>query len=96
MHKYYYEAIIQIRPGKKSVLDFVENQIKKNEIYVAKIECLKTGVDYYVSSHKFATNLGRKLKKSFKGELKLSRSLYGKDRQTSKDLHRVTVCFRLE
>lgn len=95
MHANYYEAIIQLRPAKKEVVDFVSNQIDKEKIHVSKIETLKTGINIFVSSNKFAMQLGKKLKKSFKGEIKLSRSLHSRDKQTSKALYRVTVCFRL-
>ena len=96
MHAKYYEAIIQLRPAEKNLLECVENQIRKKDIHVSKVEKIKTGVNIYVSSRKFAMGLGRKLKKSFKGELKLSRSLYSRSRQTGKTIYRVTVCFRLK
>ena len=57
---------------------------------------LKSGVDYYISSNKIARQIGKQLRMNFKGELKESSELYSRDRITSKDLHRVTVCFRLK
>ena len=97
MHKYYYEAILQLRPYKKEVLDFVRNQIaKRKDVFISKEEKLKTGIDLYTSSQRFTRALGKKLKKSFKGELKTTRSLFGRNKQTSKNIYRVTVCFRLK
>ena len=96
LHSDYYEAIIQLRPADLELVSFVERRIKEKDIFVAKKINLKTGVDYYVSSNRFARQLGKKLKKSFKGVLKESRKLYGLDKTTSKTLYRVTVCFRLE
>ena len=97
MHKDYYEAIIQLRPYKKEVLDFVRNKIaKRKNVFISKETELKTGIDLYISSQKFARALGKKLKKSFKGELKTTRKLFSRNRQTSKDIYRVTVCFRLK
>jgi NMD protein affecting ribosome stability and mRNA decay len=73
------------------------NQFKNNEkVWIAKEEKQKTGIDYYVSSNKFLLSLGKKLKKSFKGELKTSRKIHTKNKLTSKDVYRVTVCFRLD
>lgn len=94
-HSNYYEAIIQLRPLKQSILDFIITDIKKrDDVKITKIEKLKTGIDLYLTSQRFARALGKKLKKSFKGELKTSRSLHSTDRNTSKKLYRVTVLFR--
>ena len=58
-------------------------------------EILKTGIDYYISSNSFLLALGKKLKKSFKGEYKLSRRIFTKNKMTSRDVYRLTVLFRL-
>ncbi len=92
----YYEAIIQLRPATEELLNFVERQVaKRKDVWISKIVEHKTGIDLYISSRKFARALGMKLKRSFKGELKITKSLYGVDRQTSKRIWRVTVLFRL-
>ena len=92
----YYEAILQLRPKNKELLDYVRNQILKNNISIAKEINKKYGVDLYLSSRKFTTALARKLKKNFKGTVKVSRSLYTRDRQTSKEVYRITILFRLK
>ena len=74
----YYEAKIQLRPASEKILDFVNNQIKERKgVFISKIDKLKTGVDIYISDQRFAQALGKKLKKVFGGELKLSRKLHG-------------------
>ncbi|MBI2671456.1 hypothetical protein HYX16_00820 [Candidatus Woesearchaeota archaeon] len=93
----YYEAILQLRPDNDKVRQFVVDRLKERKnIFVSKTVELKTGVDLYLSDQRFARALGKKLKRSFKGKLIMSRSLYGRNKQTSKDIYRVTVCFRLE
>ena len=93
----YFEAIIQLRPKNKDLLDFVINQInKKQDVFISKEYHKKYGTDLYITSRKFATLLGKRLKKSFKGKLITSRTLWSRDRQTSKGIYRVTICFRLE
>ena len=92
----YYEGILQLRNPNEEALNFVRNQFKNNsKAWIAKVEELKTGIDFYISSNGFLLSLGKKLKKSFKGELKTSRRLHTKDRLTSKQVYRVTVLFRL-
>jgi len=91
----YYEAVIQIRPRDKEILNYVRNQIRKKKgVQISKEEFFKYGIDVYVTDQKFARNLGQKLKKAFKGELKITKSIHTKDRQTSREVFRGTVLFR--
>lgn len=92
----YYEAILQLRPKNKKVLDYVLKQIKKRKnVFISKRFELKTGINLYLSDRRFTMSLGKKLKRVFKGDLKLSRKLYGYDKQRSKKIYRLTVLFRL-
>lgn len=91
----YYEAVIQIRPRDKEVLDYVRNQIRKKKgVQISREEFFKYGIDVYVTDQKFARNIGQKLKKAFKGELKITKSIHTKDRQTSREVFRGTILFR--
>lgn len=92
----YYEAILQLRPADKKVLDFTKKRVKKNNVSITKIEKLKTGIDLYLTSKRFAMSLGRKLKRNFKGKLIVTKKLHTVDKMTSKKVYRITVCFRLE
>jgi len=92
----YWEAKLQIRPYNKIVVDYVKKQIIKDNIMVAKEENKKFGTDFYLSSRHFVLRMGRQLKKVFKGTTITSRKLFTKDRLTSKNVYRVTVCFRLK
>lgn len=93
----YFEAIIQLRPRDQKLIDYVNKQIKKREqnVFVAKVVDLKKiGVDIYISDQKYAVAIGRKLKRVFKGDLKITKKLFTQSRLTSKFVYRVTVCFR--
>ena len=98
-HAEYYEAIVQIRPAKKEVLDFIFELISaRNDVTVSKIEELKTGCDIYLSNQKFARGtLAKQLKKKYKNsKVVISKALYGQHKMTSKLVYRATILFRLE
>ena len=97
-HPEYYEAILQIRPVKNEVLDFIRESInKKGDVHISKVIELKTGVDIYLDNQRYVRSvLGPQLKKRFKGDLVISKSLYGKHRMTSRMIYRATVLFRLK
>lgn len=96
MHQNYYEAILQIRPKKASVLEFVRNESEKLSTKISKEISMDFGTDFYISSRKSAIKIGKQLKRQFKGTLKVTKSLHGKDRQSSKLIYRITILFRLE
>jgi NMD protein affecting ribosome stability and mRNA decay len=96
-HAKYFEGILQIREAPDEVFVFAEKAMDEalaSGIFVSKIEEFKQGLDYYLSSKHFTMDLGRKLKKRFKGKLVMSRKLHGVHRQTSKLLWRVTCLYR--
>ncbi len=93
----YFEAVIQLRNPTEELISFIRNQIKKRgNVFVAKEDIEKYGVDIYISDQRFARALGNKMKRAFKGELITSRRIFTRSRQTSRDVYRVTVCFRME
>ena len=91
----YFEAILQLRNPNDELLNFVKNQIKKRGAWIAKTVKQKNGVDFYISDQRFTRAMGNKMKKAFKGEMKTSRKIFTRNKQTSKDVYRVTVLFRM-
>jgi len=89
----YFEGVLQLRNPSKEIIKFVKNQVDKSGEFISKEVKVKNGYDYYISSQKFLQNLGKKITKSFKGELKISYRLYSRDRQTSKNIYRINVFF---
>jgi NMD protein affecting ribosome stability and mRNA decay len=76
------------------VLDFVEKAIRKDgNVRIAKTTKLPNGYDLKLSSQKFLTNLGNKLKEKFGGELVISRKETGYNKH-GKAQFRVNVLFR--
>ena len=92
-HPKYFEGILQIRNYSQKLKDFVNKEIRKEEIYVAQRVKVNDGLNISVSSNKFLLALAKKLKQNFNGELKISRSIYSRDRMTQKEIWRVTVLF---
>lgn len=102
-HAEYFEAIIQLRceaddlSRLEEVLRFIQNRIKaRPKVFISKIKELPTGIDIYISSQSYARSIGKKLKKSFQGDLKITRTLHTMDRMTSKQIYRGTILFRLK
>ena len=90
----YYQGILQLREVNEEIYSFVYDQIKKRgDVAVTKTAKLENGKDLYITSQKFIRILGKKLKDSFGGELKVSSKLHTRNRQ-GRDLYRVNVLFR--
>lgn len=90
----YWEVKLQLRPYDKEVIEYVYRHLKKNKKEIVLEMKLKEGLDIYLADRKFAASLGKRLTKVFKGETKISRKLFTRDRVTSKQVYRVTVLFR--
>lgn len=91
----YFVSTIQLRPKDDEMLEFVKNQAEKDEdAFIAKVVELKDGYNVLLSTNKIAMKISRKLNKSYKGELKITRKHFSRDRLKSKDLFRVTVFFK--
>lgn len=98
-HVDYFEAILQIRPAKKEVLDFVFELVStRNDTKISKINELKTGYDIYLTNQRFARGtLAKQLKKKFKGgKVIITKALYGQHKLTSRLVYRATILFRLQ
>ena len=90
----YYQGILQLRDVSDEVMDFVYSQIqKRQDVAVTRTAKLDNGRDLYLTSQKFIRILGKKLRESFGGELKVSSKLHTRNRQ-GRELYRVNVLFR--
>ena len=90
----YFQGILQLRNVNEEILSFVHNQIKKRgDVAVTRTVKYSNGIDLYITSQKFIRILGKKLKDSFGGELKISYKLHTRNKQ-GKDLYRVNALFK--
>lgn len=90
----YYQGILQLRDVNDEIIGFVHNLIRKRgDVAVTKTVKLNNGLDLYITSQKFIGVLGKKLKESFGGEVKISSKLHTRSKQ-GKNLYRLNVLFR--
>ncbi len=94
---FYFQGIFQLRKPNEDILDFIKRELKENKhkgVFVAKEKKVPNGIDIYLSSNKFAINLGHKLYKKFGGVLKINEKLFSQNRQTSKNIYRMAIMYR--
>ena len=95
-NKDYFEGILQLRNIDNEVVEFAIGEIEKNEnAYIAKVKKVTNGVDVYVSPQKLLRSLGNKLQSHFGGHLMVSKKLHTRSKETSRDLYRVNMLFRI-
>ena len=91
----YFEAILQLRPADDKMLNYNFQEIENREnVFISKRLDLKTGIDLYITSYRFAVSLARNMKRKFGGTIKISKQLYSQHRLTSKLIYRVTVLYK--
>jgi len=91
-HSEYYEAILQLREVTDEVTDFVDKEIKKKNIFVAKIKKVTNGHDYYLGNGNLTRNLGKTLQEKYGGEYVVTATLF--TRKEGRPVYRLTVLFR--
>ncbi len=91
MHSEYFQGILQLRPGSKELDKLITEQLGTQ---VSKKKKVRGGIDYYVKSNKKLAAYGKRIQTEVGGTLTVSQSLHTRDRQSSKDLYRLTILFR--
>jgi NMD protein affecting ribosome stability and mRNA decay len=91
----YFEGTLQLRNPSPEVIEFVASAIEKEEnVWVAKTNKEKKGIDLDLSSNKFLRKIGKMLKEKFTGELVESKSIFTRNRLTGKEVYRGCVLFK--
>ncbi|MBT5021498.1 hypothetical protein HOK51_05220 [Candidatus Woesearchaeota archaeon] len=93
----YFEGILQLRDVSQEIIDFVQADLKEKEakgVFISKFVPLKNGMDFFLTSQRYLRNLGNRLTKKFNGTLKFSATLFTRNKETSKDVYRLSVLFR--
>jgi hypothetical protein len=93
-HAEYYEAILQIRDADDAIVHAACTMFDEQDVGIAKIEPIDTGVDIYAADKHRAGGIARQLKKRFGGEVRFSKKLAGVDHTTGSKKYRVTILYR--
>jgi len=94
----YFEGVVQLRDINADLENFVKQDLAAAElqgVHIAKQHRKKDMWDIWLTSQKYMRQLGKKLQKRFGGELVESAKLFTRNKQTSKDVYRLNVMFRL-
>jgi len=91
----YYQGTLQLRNSFPDANEYVFSHVEKEpDVFIAKTVERGRDIDFYLSSNKFLLVLARKMHAHFGGLMKVSRTLFSQNKQTSKLLWRVTVLLR--
>lgn len=91
----YFEGTLQVRNEHAEAKDFLKGFIAEQRASVAKMTRQKNGTDYYLSSKAVIERAALELQKRFGGVVKTSVHLFGRDKQRSKDVYRLTALIQL-
>jgi nonsense-mediated mRNA decay protein 3 len=98
----YYEGELQLRPKKNSLFEtvckFIETDLESQKRFGVSLTekvILPEGFDFQISKKMYIKTLAKRIVKRFGGTIEANNKLVSRDRQTSKDLLRLTVLVRL-
>lgn len=95
-HGNYFEGVLQLRNVNDEVIDFAVKEIEKDpSTQISKVTEAGDGFDIYITRQKFLRSLGNKLQKQFGGQVVVSRRIFTRNRQTSRDIYRISLLFKL-
>ncbi len=94
-HPDYFEGILQLRNPTDELVDFIRRTVSSDaKALISKEKMIKNaGIDFYLGSQKYLQSLGKKIKQTFPGVIKVNAKLFTRSR-TGKDLYRVNVLFK--
>lgn len=92
----YFEGTLQLRNATPEALAFVRKDLAAAAgVHLTKETGHGKDLDFKITSAKYLRALGKRLKQRFNGELHETSKLFSLNKQTGKEIHRVTVLFKL-
>ncbi len=106
IHGHYYEAIIQVRPSKKTMTEeqkrivkekiYREVKVKRGDersIFITSEEERHGGLDFYMSDNGVSKKLSKEIAETFGGKITVSSKLAGRD--DGQNIYKVTYSVRI-
>jgi len=93
----YFQSILQVRNATDEIVLELESllaQFEKKNVHANKMIKQKTGVDLYMTDQAGTKSIAQKLQQKFGGEFSIHPQIFSRDKQTSKDVYRLTVLYR--
>ena len=98
-HDLYFEGTIQLRGNDEEKLSNIVEEIlkiyEKSSFDIQRIENVRGGVDLYSTNNRMSQRVGTFLYKKYGGEYKESKKLFSLNKQTSKEIFRVSILYRI-
>lgn len=93
----YLEGVLQLRNATPEVIKFVRDDLKKHKdtVFIVKENVRGKTADFILTSSKYLRAIGRKLNQRFNGELTETAKLFSFNHETSKDIYRINVLFKM-
>ncbi len=98
IHGQAFNGVLQLRNPTDKVLELIEEENIKNHEkswYCLKKQAVPNGFDYHFNTAQFTRYMGKRLQQITGGQIEITARLVTRSRQTSKDLYRITVLFRV-
>ena len=97
-HGQAFNGILQLRNPTDEVLKLIEDELIKvhsKSWYCLKKQAVKNGYDYQFNNSQITRYIGKRLQQTTGGQLEMTARLVTRSKETSKDLHRITILFRI-
>lgn len=96
----YFEGTLQLRnkdnEAFNTVADLIEDHVyRRKNVAITKKDKVNNGIDFFLTDQKYMVALVKELHKKYGGETNITRKLHSTDRQSSKQVYRVTALLRL-
>jgi len=91
----YFEGTLQVRNETDDSRKFLQEQLARHGIGVAKTNKQRNGMDYYLTSKTAVERVALALQARFGGLVKTSAQLFSRNKQTSKEIYRVNALIEL-
>ncbi|PIY60584.1 hypothetical protein COY95_01015, partial [Candidatus Woesearchaeota archaeon CG_4_10_14_0_8_um_filter_47_5] len=93
----YFEAIVQMKTGRKEIHAFFEERVQERTnkgMCISKKMPVKESVHYYLTGQRHLRGIMQQLVDRFGGEIVVSKKLFSEDHLSSRNVYRVTVLYR--